>query len=283
MKKEWICKWQMLPGCVKQTATFATEAEARRAMAKVLTDVVGPQDYIQSLRREEGEDCNSSADFLEQFFSDLSLPQSEAEIPDHDDIPDHCRLEIYSCDEFTWGYMHKECPLLTVGYPNDGDKHEPLVIAFNFENPKAISRERATALEIRIYEHVDYGSSAYPLMIWQALGENPQTQEQIIRRVYDKWDTVIERKTVGRHLQLLQDMGIPVCRGPEGYYMGEEPGEPKPDMRYSPSTYPLLILQVLDGKTKAEIAQAVQEKFGVKIDRKAITRHLEMLSALGLL
>ena len=157
------------------------------------------------------------------------------------------------------------------------------MISFNYENPISISRDRVNAVEIRIRKHINYGTSAYPVMILLALDQCAQTQEQIIHKISETWDTSIDRKAVGRHLQLLQNLGFPVQHGPDGYYYDGEKQAPKTGIKYSPSAYPLLILQVL-GKTpqtKAGIIHAVQNQYGAKIDRKAVGRHLELLHALG--
>lgn len=283
MKTEWLCSWQYIPSGTKHTETFPTLDTARQAMAKVLTDAVDLSGYLQTLRKDEGEDCGSSADFLEKFLSNLTMPETESELPDCYDIPDHCLFEFDSCDGFRWGYMRNECPYLSVGHVYEGNENEPYVIAFNYENPKAISCDRINAVEIRITKHMNYGTSAYPLMVLFALREYPQTQEQIIHTISETWDTVIDRKAVGRHLQLLQDLGFPVQHGPEGYYYDGNPGAPKPDVKFTPSAYPLLILQVLNGtpKTQTAIIKEIQEKYGAKIDRKAVVRHLELLKALG--
>ena len=67
-----------------------------------------------------------------------------------------------------------------------------------------------------------------------------------------------------------------------GYYREGKLGEPEPGIKYSRSAYPLLILRVLDGapKNQTEIIREVQAEYGVKIDRKAVKRHLELLEAL---
>ena len=284
MKTEWICRWQYIPGHKKHFEVYPTLDDARRAMAKVLTDAVDLSGYIQALRKEEGEDCGSSADFLEKFLSDLTMPESEAVIPEHYDIPDHCLLEFDSYDGFRWGYMRGECPYLSVGHVYEGKEIEPYVIAFNYENPKSISHDRVNAVEIRITKHINYGTSAYPLLVWWAVQKKPQTQGQIVRTISEAWDTVIDRKTVGRHLQLLQDLGYPVKHSSDGYYYSEEPHPPKNDIKYTPSANPLLILATLDHtpQTKAEIIHAIQSKYGVKMDRKAVVRNLELLGVLGL-
>lgn len=285
MKTEWICSWRYIPSCEKHTESFPTLDAARQAMAKVLANAVDLSSYIQALRKEAGEDCGSSAAFLEQFLSNLTMPESEKDLPDCYDIPDHCLFEFDSCDGFRWGYMRGECPYLSAGYVYEGKEIEPYVISFNYENPRSVSRDRVNAVEIRITKHINYGTSAYPLLVWWALRKAPQTQNQIIRTIHETWDTVIDRKAVGRHLQLLQDLGFPVQKCAEGYYREGENHEPQTDIKYTPSAYPLLILQALDDtpKTKAAIIQFVQEKYGTKIDRKAVGRHLELLEALGIL
>lgn len=283
MKTEWICKWQLIPGGREQTAVYSSQSEAREAMAKFLNDAVDLHDHIRALRQEEGGDCGSSADFLENFLSDLAIPETEAEIPDHFDIPDHCLLEVHANDGFRWGYLRGECPFLSAGNVYEGENSAPYVISFNYENPGSISRVRVNAVEIRIYEHIRYGTSAYPLMVWRALGEYSQTQAQIARTMEQIWNTGIDRKAIGRHLQLLQDLGFPVQHSQEGYYREGEPRNPRAGIHFRPSAYPLLILKVLDGtsKTQTAIIRAVQERYGAKIDRKAVGRHLELLKSVG--
>lgn len=284
MKTEWICRWQYFPSCEKYTERFPTLAAARQTMANVLADAVDLQKYIRALRKEEGEDCGSSADFLEKFLSDLTMPETEENLPDCCDIPDYCQFEFDSCDGFRWGYMRGECPYLSAGYVYEGKEIDPYVISFNYESPKTISRDRVNALEIRITERIDYGTSAYPLMVLMALYEEPATQDRIAGRIRERWDTVIDRKAIGRHLELLKTMGYPVQHGPEGYCWDGEKTAPQADASYSPSAYPLLILQVLDDtpKTKQAIAREVREQFGTKMDRKAVGRHMELLLALDL-
>lgn len=283
MKTEWICSWQLIPGGVEQTKTFSTQETARKAMAKVLTDAVDLKGYINALRNEEGEDCGSSADFLEKFLSDLTIPNRKDEVPPHLEIPDHCLLEISPDEGFRWGYMRKECPLLVVSHVYYGSDGHPFIVDFGYENPKVIGRGRINAVYIRIDEHVSYGTSAYPLLVWWAVHKEPRTQKQIVRAIRENWNIVIDRKAVGRHLQLLQDLGFPVQHGLDGYYNSGDPHPPKTDIKCSPSAYPLLILQELDHtpKTQMAIIRSIQEKYGPKMDRKAVRRHLKLLEALG--
>lgn len=284
MKTEWICRWQYIPGREKHLESYPTLDAARKAMAKVLRHGVDLQDYIQLLRSEDGEDCSNSADFLEKFLTDLTIPESEEEIPPHLEIPDYCRLEIHPTEGFRWDYMRGECPSFHVSHVYYGNDGYPFIVDFAYKNPVEITPTRVNSVRIQIDEHINYGTSAYPLMVWGVLQEEPQTQEQIIRSIWQQYHTVIDRKAIGRHLKLLENLGFPVLHNSEGYYRGGAFREPKADVKYGSSAYPLLILQELDHtpKTQTAIVQSIQEKFGSKIDRKAVRRHLELLEALGL-
>ena len=85
------------------------------------------------------------------------------------------------------------------------------------------------------------------------------------------------------HLELLKALGYPVQHGVEGYCYSGEIRVPSADVKWTPSAYPLMVLEVLDvePQTQNEIVQSVQEKYGIKMDRKAVGRHLELLKAIG--
>ncbi len=282
MKTEWICRWQYIPGREKHLESYPTLDAARMAMAKVLRDGVDLKEYLQLLRNEDGEDCGSAVDFLEKFLADLVIPKSEEEIPPHIEIPDHCRLQIHPTEGFRWDYMRGECPSFCVSHVYYGNDGYPFIVDFAYENPVEITPNRVNSVRIQIDEHIDYGKSAYPLMVWNALTEEPQTCEQLIDSIWQQYNTVIERKAVGRHLKLLENLGFPLLHNLEGYYRSGEFREHRTDVEYRPGAYPLMIALVLDGtpKTQAAIIQSVQEKFGTKIGRKAVSRHMELLKAL---
>ena len=279
MKTQWICRWQYIPGREKHFEVYATLDEARHAMAKVLADGIDLSGYIHALRNEEGEDCRSSADFLEKFLSDLIIPQSQEEIPPHFDIPDHCLLMIDSTEGFLWEYAWKECPRLAVSHVYYGSEGYPFIVDLGYQNPVEIKPGRVNSVRIQIDEHMHYGKSAYPLMVWSVLEEDPQTQDQIVKHIWRRFETQVERKAVGRHLQLLKNLGYPVQVCSKGYFCCGEKREPQTDVKYTATAFPLLILQVLDGtpKTQGDIIQAVQEKFGVKMSRQAVGSNLRLL------
>ena len=79
-------------------------------------------------------------------------------------------------------------------------------------------------------------------------------------------------RTIGRHLQLLQELGYPVQHESEGYCCKGEPGTPKSGTKFTPSAYPLLILKVLDATPKTQTAMIKE------IRNKSTTFHYETVT-----
>ena len=275
MKEVWRCQWETIPGDGEHVAYFSTEAAAKQAMRQKIVESIDLKEYTTDLDPR-------AAQFLDNYLSDPQYPKVEADVPEEYEEPE--RGELYLDPSFiTWDYPYDAYPKLDTNLVltdrNDGEYR----FMFYYMYPKKATGNGITELSITIASHVDYGNSAYPLMVLFALREEPATQEQIACRIHETWETVIDRKAIGRHLQLLQNLGYPVRHSAGGYYLEGEFGEPEPGIKYSRSAFPLLILGVLDDtpKTQAEIIRAVQAKYGAKIGRKAVKRHLELLDALG--
>lgn len=275
MKEVWKCRWETIPGDGEHIENFPTLTAARQAMRQKIADHINLEEYLADLEPQ-------AAAFLGSFLSDPQFPRSKADIPAEYEEPEDGVL-ILDSGYIRWDYPYDAFPRMNTNLVLDDADSDDYTFDFWYEYPEEATGNGAKGLSISISSHMDYGTSAYPLMVLFALREYPQTQEQIIRTISETWNTVIDRKAVGRHLQLLQDLGFPVQHSLQGYCYDGAHGTPRIDTKYSPSAYPLLILQVLDEthKTKAAIIRAVQETYGVKIDRKAVGRHLELLKALG--
>ena len=276
MKEVWRCQWETVPGDGEHIENFSTLAAAKLAMRQKIVESIDLKEYTADLDPR-------AAQFLDNYLSDPQFPRDEADVPEEYEEPERGEL-ILDAGFITWDYPYDAYPKLDTNLVltdrNDGEYR----FMFYYVYPKEATGNGVTELSITIASHIDYGTSSYPLLVWWAVQKEPQTQDQIIRAILEAWDTVIDRKAVGRHLQLLQDLGFPVKHSSDGYYYSGEPHPPKNDIKCSPSAYPLLILQELDHtpKTQTVIIQSIQEKYGVKIDRKAVRRHLELLEALGL-
>ena len=275
MEEVWKCQWETIPGDGEHVEYFSTEAAAKQAMRQKIVERIDLKEYTTDLDPR-------AAQFLDNYLSDPLFPSGEADVPEEYEEPEHG--ELYLDPGFiTWNYPYDAYPKLDTNLVltdrNDGEYR----FMFYYMYPKKATGNGITELSITIASHVDYGNSAYPLMVWKVLWNEPQTQEQLSRRILNELGTAIERKSIGRHLNLLKKLGYPVHHSQDGYYLEGEFGEPEPGIKYSRSAFPLLILGVLDDtpKTQAEIIREVQAKYGAKIGRKAVKRHLELLDALG--
>lgn len=275
MKEVWKCQWETIPGNGEQVEVFPTLAAAKQAMRQKIADSIDLNEYIADLDPK-------AAKFLGNYLSNPQFPKDNNDVPDEYEEPEHGELMLDS-GFIVWDYPYDAYPKLDTNLVLEDSNDGTYRFEFAYECPEEATGSGVTGLSIRIDPHMDYGTSAYPLMVLFALREEPATQEQIARRIRETWETIVDRKAIGRHLKLLQDLGLPVQHGPEGYYYAGESNTPKTDIKYSPSAYPLLILQVLDStpKTQTAIIKEIQEKYGAKIDRKAVVRHLELLKALG--
>ena len=279
MKTEWVCTWSLFPGSKKHVEKYSSERKAKTAMAQRIAEHFDLKPYLDKMRKENDPDYTEAADYLEKFLSCLMFSEcAEESLPSMEG-----RVEIYSDgEEFSWSYNGQYFPYLSAR-ESCFDEEPGLFVGCCFQRVPKSKVNQAKSINIHVVERKNYGTSAYPLMVLYSLREKPATQGQIARTILETWDADINRKAVGRHLRLLENLGFPVQKCAEGYYRDGEKREPRTDLPYTPCAYPLLILYVLDGtpKTQAAIIQAVQERFGAKIDRKAVGRHLVLLKALG--
>lgn len=218
MKTAWICTYSTVPHDDRHTERFKSVSDAKRAMAQKIRETLNIKPYLDALRREEGEDCPAAADFLEKFFSDLELPESVEEAPDFPDVPGSCDLSI-ATDFLRWSYDKGEHPLLLVRHSLWADEQEEFVVDLSFEYPQTRSASRKTGISITITPQPVFGTSAYPLLVLRELNSTPKTHTQISNAVRQKYGCTMERKAVGRHIELLSAMGYPIKHYSQGYYL----------------------------------------------------------------
>ena len=279
MKTEWICTWGMIPGSEKYVEKYSSEREAKTAMAQRIAKYFDLKPYLNRMRKEKDPDYQEAADYLEKFLSCLMFSEcAEETLPGLDGCAECYGTE----DALNWSYNDQYCPSFSAR-ESYIDEEPGLFVGLCFQRVPKSNGTQVKGINIHVVERKVYGTSAYPLLVLLSLREEPKTQGEIVRTIFETWDAVIDRKAVGRHLKLLGDLGFPVNKCAEGYYCAGDNCDPRTDIKYTPSAYPLLILQVLDDtpKTKAGIIQTVREKYGAKIDRKAVGRHLELLNELG--
>lgn len=275
MKEVWMCQWEVIPGDGEHLDKFPTLDRAKCAMRELIVKNIDLKEYLSDL------ETNSEA-FMERYLTDPSFPRSKSDIPESYEEPEHGEL-IIDPGFIRWDHPYDAFPRMNGNLVLEDSEHDDYSFDFWYEYPEEATGNGAKGLSIRIYSRIDYGTSAYPLMVLFALRKAPATQDQIARKIRETWDTIIDRKAIGRHLELLKALGYPVHHGVGGYYYGGDILVPSENAKWTPSAYPLMVLEVLDvePQTQNEIVHSVQEKYGVKMDRKAVSRHLELLKAIG--
>lgn len=280
MKQFWICKWEITPGKGEQIRYYPTLEEAKLAMRRLITKHINLTEFMDKLPPE-------AADFLEKYLSDPHFPRTKEECPNifeylEEDDDDECGDIVINSGYLMFNYDYGLAPQLRTDLVLDEPREEEYHFDFWYEGLWKSTHNGLSDFSFRIRPGVDYGTSSYPLLVLFSLYSTPATQGELIERIADRWKTDIDRKAVGRHLKLLEDMGYPVRHCEAGYYYEGEKTAPKPGVNFTPNTYPLMVAEVLDGtpRTVEAIVRKIHETYGVLIDRKAVSRHLKLLRAI---
>lgn len=275
MKEVYRCQWETIPGDGEHKEDFPTLAAAKQAMRQKIVESIDLKEYTADLDPR-------AAQFLDNYLSDPQFPRDEADVPEEYEEPERGEL-ILDAGFITWDYPYDAYPKLDTNLVltdrNDGEYR----FMFYYVYPEEATGNGVTELSITIASHIDYGTSAYPLMVLLMLYDTPQTQERLAERIVHELGTRIERKAIGKHLKLLKTLGYPVKHNADGYYMEGQQCDLEPDAKFTPAAYPLLVLQVLneEPQTQATLLDAIQARFGVKMGRRALAGHLELLKALA--
>lgn len=209
MKEVWMCQWETIPGDGEHTEQFSSLAAAKQAMREKICQCIDLTAYLADLEPQ-------AADFLGKYLSDPQFPKSKSDVPEVYDEPEHGELLLDSC-LIHWDYPYDAFPRLKTNLVLDATPDGEYTFDFWYECPEEADANGVKGLSIRIYSRIDYGTSAYPLMILRVLNDTPKTQEMILRDVRQQYGVKMDRKAVGRHLKLLNALGFPVHKSSDGY------------------------------------------------------------------
>lgn len=274
MKRVWVCQWEIARGDGLHAEEYDSFSEAVRAMRKKIAEHIDLEEYIADLDSNEG-------DYLRNYLSDPNFPYREKDVPEEFDLPDYGDLALYST-WIRWQYPFDAYPELNTNLVMNPDGDEICFFDFHYNYPEEATGHGVEGMNIKIIPCMDFGTSAYPVMVLLMLQDVPQTQERLAKRILHELGTRIERKAIGEHLKLLKTLGYPVKHNADGYYLEGRKCDPEPDAKLTPKAYPLLVLQVLseEPQTQTALLNAIQARFGVKMGRRALAGHLELLEAL---
>ena len=106
-------------------------------------------------------------------------------MPEDYQEPEHGEL-ILDAGFIRWDHPYDAYLRLNTNLVLENISDEDYTFDFWYEHPEELTDNRITGLSIRISPRIDYGTSAYPLMILRVLNSTPKSQEQIIRDVFER-------------------------------------------------------------------------------------------------
>ena len=241
MKKTWTLTYESIPGDGEQRKEYKSFQDVKRKIKELISNI-GVQGYTNEIRDGIHATYRAEmANFIENYVSredfyheNDSLPSDDAadypyqaeKIKNDSDIyvDDDWYDEDEETDEFNdfditiqEDYLVFECgkelSLRTNMVVMDNDEEFYEFKFFSEHAPKNKFRELTIELELTLNQ--PWGTSAYPVLILQALQNSNEHlgQKQIATR------TAIERKAVSRNIALLKEIGYNIKHDRKGYYI----------------------------------------------------------------
>ena len=246
MKKTWTLTYESIPGNGVQKVTFKSFDDVKRTVREMISHI-GVQHYTDEIR--DGINIpyrEAMARFIEGYVSREDFFRVGDALPS-DDIADYpyepekikndsdtyVDDDWYDEDEETdelndFNITIREDYLVFECYGDELSLRTNMVVMDNDEEfyefkffaeraPKNRFRELTIELELTLNQ--PWGTSAYPVLILQALQNSNEhlNQKQIAMK------TSIERKAVGRNIALLKEIGYDVRHDGKGYYLPKFP------------------------------------------------------------
>ena len=246
MKKTWTLTYECIPGNGVQKETFKLFDDVKQTV-RYLISRIGVQHYTDEMR--DGINIpyrEAMARFIEGYVSREDFFRVGDALPS-DDIADYpyepekikndsdmyVDDDWYGEDEETdelndFDITIREDYLVFECYGGELSLRTNMVVMDNDEEfyefkffaeraPKNRFRELTIELELTLNQ--PWGTSAYPVLILQALQNSNEhlNQKQIAMK------TSIERKAVGRNIALLKEIGYDVRHDGKGYYLPKFP------------------------------------------------------------
>lgn len=241
MKKTWTLTYESIPGDGEQRKEYKSFQDVKRKIKELISNI-GVQGYTNEIRDGIHATYRAEmANFIENYVSREGFYHENDILPSDDaaDYPYEAKKikndsDIYvdddwydedeETDEFNdfditiqEDYLVFECGkelfLRTNMVVMDNDEEFYEFRFFSERESKSKFRELTIELELTLNQ--PWGTSAYPVLILQALQNSNEHlgQKQIATR------TAIERKAVSRNIALLKEIGYNIKHDRKGYYI----------------------------------------------------------------
>ncbi len=246
------------------------------------------------------EDPEDYEEKIEEVESDWDDEDYEYEEPPKDPLDDfYCGNQEFDITEFYFGcYLHMETNWLRECYHASStervfDNFE--MEAFEYDSQLVFDM---STIDQRIVVTVSRAQktthSENIVLVYRTLTDSPQSREVIRNYIWENYEAVLSLKTIGSHLNTLRKLGVPVAhRGKNkytsdrkhGYYLDNEmhcdvSREEVATLGTSVNCLlVLLALKDLSGPVRqADIIRWIEEHYGVKIGRAAVSRQIATLN-----
>lgn len=319
-----------------RNTTFGTVAEAMGAAKKAVVDYGGKlrvNEYISRIRKGINKGYRALvADYWAEFFSsptfnvmtrvapfeedpedyeekieeveaDWDDEDYEYEEPPKDPLDDfYCGNQEFDMTEFYFGRrLHMETNWLRASY----HASSPERFFDNFEM-EAFEYDSQLVFDMSTWDHrvvvtvsriQKTTHSENIVMVYEELNEFPKSRESLQESIWYCYHVKISLKTIGKHLDTLRKLGVPVAhRGinkytldlVHGYYLDDNM---HCDMNrdevaaLGTSVNCILVLFALQQASgpmrQADIIHWIEKNYGVKIGRVAVARQIESLTDMG--
>lgn len=251
MQKVWMCEWEILPGGGKQKKKFKTYGEAKAFVRKMISENVDIDGIIKRLQSKyNNKYTHAIVEFLTKYITDIQFPYSEKDLPsvepwDYDDYPEDCNdFDTYPDDEFSQNCLSDENDVsisadslhfLHGGYdlasdfvleePDFDKMNGKDCFLFTYLNDSdgelTIAPGLTKDMRITLTNEIEWGTAANPVMILRVLQNKsePMLQTDIIEEIEWKYGPKIERKAVGRNIEMLNALGYNISKSRKGYLL----------------------------------------------------------------
>lgn len=243
MKKTWLCEWEIAPGNERHKKKFSCYSEANAFIRSLLVRRIDVSTCVKKLL-EEGDYLYSKAiaEFMTHYFSDEHFPYSESDIPsdnpkdysDFDSYPEDddffsgdedYRNDCFEITEDCLWYIHDGYTIISnfmLGEADITKEYEKGDLRFSYENVNRYPNGNgANDMILDLTSETDWGTNANPIMILRVLqnSKEPMLQQDIIRKIEDAYGVTLERKAIGRNIDMLIALGYNIQKSRAGYLL----------------------------------------------------------------
>lgn len=313
-----------------RNTTFGTVAEAMDAAKKAVVGYGGKlrvNEYISRIRKGANKGYRAMvADFWEEFFSsptfnvmtrvapfeedpedyeekieevesDWDDEDYKYEEPPKDPLDDfYCGNQEFDITEFYFGRrLHMETNWFLRG---DDGSYSAKKVVFEHDQQRVFDMStwdhRVVVTVSRIQKNTH---SENIVMVYEKLNEFPKSRESLQESIWYCYHVKISLKTIGKHLDTLRKLGVPVThRGTNKYTLDLVHGYYLDDNMHcdmnrdevaalGTSVNCILVLFALQQASgpmrQADIIHWIEKNYGVKIGRVAVARQIESLTDMG--